>query len=263
MINKEIIAKRFSARASTYDQYATLQWEMAQRLLAICPKDTQRYTSILEIGCGTGRLTRELALSFSHAEIVAIDIAPGMIQIAQKRCHHLPVKFLCMDAENLGGENSFDLIVSNATFQWIEDLPSFLHKLHALLKEGGELVFSLFLSNTLRSLRTTYEKVANLLYGEKKTISTIALWTKEKIKNSLYHAFGTKPSVFQTQLYTPTYPDFRSLIHAISRVGASGQFGECASPRFIKMLQHIYEKKHKNPDGLYAEYEVLYARIRR
>lgn len=263
MIDKKLMAKRFSLHAFHYDKYATIQWDMAQKLLSFCPSHLETKSSLLEIGCGTGRLTEKIAQRFPDSSILAIDIAEGMIKVAQQRCQGLPITFFCMDAEKLKTNQRFDLIISNATFQWIEDLPSFFQKLYNLLKPGGALLFSLFLSGTLSSLRHAYQEVSFLLYGTRKNIRGITLPTYHDIKQALENTFKEKPFLLKKEHLTPFYPDFHSLIHAFSKIGASGQYGEQASAVFLKHLKNFYEEHHRTPQGLPAEYEVLYVGIRR
>ncbi|MCX7883066.1 MAG: methyltransferase domain-containing protein [Brevinematales bacterium] len=262
MINKHLVAKRFSLRAREYDRYATLQWHMAQKLLLFSER-LPLPSRILEIGCGTGRLTQALSLQFPSAHITAVDIAEGMIEVAKKRCEGLPITFLCGDAETLGYEAPFDLIVSNATFQWMEDLPAFFFKLHHILARGGTLIFSLFVQGTLSSLREAYTRAFFSLYGRVSSPSGIHFLSENDIHASLLAVFKREPFIFEKENHTPFYPDFRSLMQAVSRIGASGQQKELAPPRVIKSLADVYESQYRTPQGLPAEYNVLYVGIRR
>src|SRR5688500_7035775 len=59
MIDKRLLSKRFSEHAKTYDAYANVQKNMAKQLVDLLPqKNTNHKINILEIGCGTGYLTR-------------------------------------------------------------------------------------------------------------------------------------------------------------------------------------------------------------
>ncbi len=75
---------RFSAAAVTYDQVAHVQCEVADRLL-LSLATVRRPERVLDIGCGTGYLTRRLADLWPHAWIEGVDFAPGMIDQARHR----------------------------------------------------------------------------------------------------------------------------------------------------------------------------------
>ncbi|MCL6586559.1 MAG: methyltransferase, partial [Anoxybacillus sp.] len=72
MIDKQLMQKRFSERANTYDQFANVQKKMAHELMARISRPPK---TILEIGCGTGYLTKLLYDAYPHAQLTAIDIA--------------------------------------------------------------------------------------------------------------------------------------------------------------------------------------------
>lgn len=96
---------------------------------------------ILEIGCGTGYLTKKLSQQFPEATITAIDFAPGMIEIAKQRINDERVHFLCGDIEEMGLKERYDLIISNATFQWLNDMENTLIRLSHSLKNNGRILF--------------------------------------------------------------------------------------------------------------------------
>jgi malonyl-CoA O-methyltransferase len=78
MIDKQLLQKRFSKSAETYDQYANVQKAMARRLMG--QLDLQHWqgrgtVSILEVGCGTGYLTSLLCKKFPDADITAVEIS--------------------------------------------------------------------------------------------------------------------------------------------------------------------------------------------
>ncbi len=100
---------------------------------------TSRYTTVLDIGCGTGEFSRLLA--HRSSEVLAIDLSPNMIEIAKQRSQEFSnINFQVTDILKWQfPEKKFDVIVSIAT---LHDLPveSLLPKLKAALKPGGKLV---------------------------------------------------------------------------------------------------------------------------
>ena len=93
--------------------------------------------AVLEIGCGTGQLTRRLASS--RLRLMAIDIGPSMVAAARQRLSGADVSFEVTSFENLAAADaSFDLVVSAAAFHWIDPEVAF-SKTARLLRPGGWL----------------------------------------------------------------------------------------------------------------------------
>lgn len=146
---KDKIATTFSHAAATYDQYAVMQQQaarsLARRLLAL--RDEIGTGPILEVGCGTGALSRELASLFPEHPLTLLDLAPGMI--AKNRAALLPllphshrVEWQVRDAEAFVAPNHYALITSCLTLQWFQDLAGTLRRLSESLMPGGLLLCS-------------------------------------------------------------------------------------------------------------------------
>lgn len=157
-ISKARVQKSFGQNAITYDQYAVVQKEMAMELLEKIKSTDHRFQNILEIGCGTGFLTELLATEYPKAQITATDIAPEMLTAASKKFADFSnIKYLALDGENLRAnkaisDQTFDLIVSNAAFQWFTEYTDTFTQYHNYLKSGGYLIFSTFGAGTFREL---------------------------------------------------------------------------------------------------------------
>ena len=150
MLNKRLISHNFSRSAATYDRHALLQRKMADELLDKIKSHSP--LKILDVGCGTGYLTMKMAAMFPQAEVIGIDIAPGMIAEAKKR-GQVNLSFMLGDGEELAfPDHCFDLIVSNATLQWMVADKSLIEA-KRLLKSGGRLVFNTFGPATLKELK--------------------------------------------------------------------------------------------------------------
>jgi trans-aconitate 2-methyltransferase len=95
--------------------------------------------TVLDAGCGTGRVTAVLVERLPHGHVIAVDGSPAMVEEARKR---LPdtVDARVADLLELEIEPAVDAIVSTATFHWIGDHDRLFARLHAALKPGGRLV---------------------------------------------------------------------------------------------------------------------------
>ena len=149
---KRRIAASFGTAVTRYDSAALVQRSVAERLarrVAALPlPDRPR---VLEIGCGTGFLTRALSARVRGAKWVVTDISPAMIA----RCRETlegdrNMLFLCMDGEQPAVQGGFDLICSSLAFQWFDDLGGSLRRLIDLLRPGGHLAFATLAHESLR-----------------------------------------------------------------------------------------------------------------
>jgi trans-aconitate methyltransferase len=91
---------------------------------------------ILDLGCGTGQLTQEIAALCAIA--IGIDKSPTMVEQARKNYPHL--RFEVADATNFHFEESFDAVFSNATLHWIKQPERAITCIWHALKPGGRFV---------------------------------------------------------------------------------------------------------------------------
>ncbi|MDE7546811.1 dethiobiotin synthase [Acetobacter fabarum] len=146
--HRERIRRSFDL-AEGYDGAATVQRLAARTLAARLARvlDGRKPTRILEIGCGTGLLTEQLARNWPEAQIVATDFAPQMLERARR---HAPptTEFKLMDAASPTVEGPFDVVCGNLVMQWLEQPGQVMERLGELLAPGGVLAVSTLLDGT-------------------------------------------------------------------------------------------------------------------
>jgi ubiquinone/menaquinone biosynthesis C-methylase UbiE len=105
--------------------------------------DTSLITAVLEIACGTGRVTRHLRDRFDNAvTITATDISADMIAVAEGKVTNGPVKFKVEDAQQLSfADNTFDLVVCQFGLMFLPDKKKGLCEALRVLKPGGTFMF--------------------------------------------------------------------------------------------------------------------------
>ena len=160
-MHKTHIASRFGAAADSYDAASPIQLhsarQLAERVSALSLPDVPR---VLEIGCGTGHLTRELLPRVGGNWIIT-DIAAEMVYACRTK-HGATAKYVVMDGERPSfGRDSFDLIVTSLAAQWFNDLPATLVALAPLLKPGGQIALATLGVGTFSEWRAAH-RVAGL-----------------------------------------------------------------------------------------------------
>ena len=93
---------------------------------------------IVDLGCGTGELTRDLHLSLGAEETIGVDSSESMLRKAEAFASDA-IRFEQGDIESFTSERPFDLIFSNAAFHWVPDHERLFARLRNLLTEGGQL----------------------------------------------------------------------------------------------------------------------------
>lgn len=81
--DKAGLRRNFRRRAATYEQFAQVQRAMAGELLRLAEPQVKRAARLLEVGCGTGTLTRELRRLNPRAWLVAVDLDPEILRRAR------------------------------------------------------------------------------------------------------------------------------------------------------------------------------------
>lgn len=156
-VDRHLLERRAHRSMHTYDQQALAQQAMADGLLtALAAAGPARYGRVLEIGCGTGLLTRRLLARFGIGTLYANDLIPayaGSIEPLAAVPPAARVAFLAGDIETVPLPADLDLVISNAVLHWIRDLPALVARLHAALRPGGRLAFAACGPENLREIR--------------------------------------------------------------------------------------------------------------
>ena len=123
--------------AGLYEAKHSFVWQFGRDLLQVlAPQAGER---ILDVGCGTGRLTAEIASA--GAEVVGIDYSPTMI--SQARSNYPILVFETQDACHMPYCGEFDAVFSNAALHWIQPAEAAAAAMARALKRGGRLVAEL------------------------------------------------------------------------------------------------------------------------
>lgn len=246
----------FEKSADTYDLAAVLQREIGGRLLQRLDYVKLDPVRVLDLGAGTGYITKALLQRYPKAHLIAVDIALNMLKKTAKHGSWLrKPSVICASAESLPFQtDSFDLVISNLMFQWCEDLPLVFSGINRILTSNSLFTFSTFGPDTLRELRLSWNEVDG--YGH-----TSLFVDMHDVGDALMQA-GFQQPVVDMETMTVTYPTLLALMKDLKNIGASnasvdrnrGLTGRGA----FKALEKAYEP-FKTDDGLYPlTYEVIY-----
>lgn len=97
--------------------------------------------SVLDLGCGDGILTEQIALHIPDGTILGVDASNGMIQTA-KKIKKDNLRFIQMDINDMKFRDEFDVIFSNAALHWIKDHALLLKHSFEALKSGGSIYWN-------------------------------------------------------------------------------------------------------------------------
>lgn len=96
--------------------------------------------TVLDAGCGSGRVTQTLIERLPRGHVIGVDGAPGMIEAARRRLGQ-SAELIVSDLLQLDiGRRQVDAVFSTAVFHWIGDHDRLFARLRALLRPGGQLV---------------------------------------------------------------------------------------------------------------------------
>lgn len=146
--------------STLYDNKHDFVAEYGKGLLEFVPQNAKQ--TILDLGCGTGILTAQLAGLCDR--IVGVDGSENMIDKAREEFGD--IEFQVCDALALPFEKEFDVVFSNAVFHWISDHDVLLKNIHKALKPKGVLVCEFGASGNIATIECAFAEACNSLgYG--------------------------------------------------------------------------------------------------
>lgn len=149
-IDNKHIKKQFEKSMQDYDQNATVQMLMAMKMVIELTKISKTFENVLELGSGTGVLTKQLARELNFKNYFANDLVEKSKNYVQK---FIPQStFYCGNALKIKPTKKADLIVSNAMFQWFPSLEKAIQTIKSNLKNEGILAFSTFSPNNFKEI---------------------------------------------------------------------------------------------------------------
>jgi len=247
-----MIGHRFSAAAETYDHHARPQLALAHSVLSMLPEIYPE--QILELGAGTGQLTRLLAERFPEVVIDAVDVAEKMVEHSKANFKCFPqINWMVGDAQTYWGGDRYPLIVSSSALHWVTDLRRTCDNIFQSLEPGGYFALGMMLQGTLNELHALRQEVAPEKTPE------ITLPTYEETKASLEDA-GFNLERRKHSEEEIIYSDAKAFLKAIHEQGVTGgkvSAGNAPLNRTeLSQLVADYQEAYACDGGVRATYET-------
>jgi len=266
MIDKNKVKDNFS-NAKDYDDYTSyhnITLDMISESINKFYKK-ERFIEILDIGCGTAQSYDVLKknLNKSNFRYFGLDIAIGLLNKAKSRIHKTDgnkedVFLIHGDAEFLPLKpNKFDVIFSNITLHWLNDIDNFLLRCKDSLKKDGIMIFAFLISGTLKELKESFKYSIN----------------STEIENGLkFHEFPEieiykeKIDVLKLRLdccniieYKETAESSLNLLKRINFIGAKNTFNNNFKIGLLRKVLKNYDKNYRDENNMvYCTYKIAY-----
>lgn len=242
------VQHNFNRFATSYDEFAIVQEEVAKRLcnrleIIHSKQNLDAQIPVLELGAGTGLLSKKLLKKYQQHDIIASDIAQHTLLInpAQNK--------LTLNSHNLPFNNNFNTIISNLMMQWC-NLDEVITEAITSLKSEGLLLFSTFGPQTLIELKESWQGVDNNQH-----ISDFV--DMHNIGDKML-GLGLKNVVVESEIITLTYEKVMDILLDLKNIGAQNIHSKPISKSSFKQMIANYEQ-FRAAGKLPVSYEIIYA----
>ncbi|MBD8500815.1 methyltransferase [Paenibacillus arenosi] len=273
-----------------------LRWQpVQQRMQVVADRNgnqhlyNQEPVKLLDIGCGTGALT-QTAISTSavpsSTRLSLLDLSPRMLQEAQRKLmltgydiEQLDLivadaeKWAVVDIESskkcnrsnvieTSSQDSYDIILSSAAFQWFNQPQSTLQALYKRLRPRGMLAFATFLPGTLHQLHDACAHADSQLNNE------VCPRGQAYVHAADWQAWMGEcaaSSAWMEQQWTLTYASIDDMLQHVRRIGASNALQQQPAPitrKWIHYMKEYYNEHYSREDGtVYLTYRAGFGYI--
>ena len=145
------IKKQFEKSMREYDKNAIVQAVAADKMLAKLSEISKDFDNILELGAGSGLLTKRIEKTLKFKDFYANDLVEKSKNYVLK---YIPsALFLCGNALKIKLPQKADLVISNAMFQWLDNLEQGVNVISDYMTQDGILAFSTFAPDNFKQIR--------------------------------------------------------------------------------------------------------------
>jgi len=242
-------------RAAAEGDCDFLHTEIAQRLADRLDDIRHDFPVALDLGCRNGSLTRRIERRYGITTLLRCDLSPAMARRAGPLA-------LAGDEEALPfGPASFDLVISNLSLHWVNDLPGALAQIRMALKPNGLFLAAMLGGETLHELRACLlEAEIEETGGGSPRVSPFA---ELRDAGALLQRAGFALPVADLDRITVTYDTPLKLLNDLRGMGESNAVHErprgLARRNVLFRAMTLYQDRYGQPDGrIPATFDVLF-----
>jgi len=259
VFNRQAVRQHRDRAANVLGEHDFLFRETAERLADRVDDVTRNFPTTLDLGCHGGELSGALIGHKRIERIIQCDLSPAMAQLAKSVNQR---ETLIADEEALPfAESQFDLVLSNLSLHWVNDLPGCFRQIQQSLKPDGLFLATMLGGETLRELRHALNAAEiEIEDGMSARLSPFA--DLKDVGNLLTRAGFTLP-VADKEVITVSYPDAFKLMSDLRGMGennANVLRRKCFSRRATLMrAAEICHQEFADENGrIPVTFEVLY-----
>ncbi len=257
IFDRALVRKRRDRAALHFAHHDFLVRESAERLADRLDDVTRLFPVALDLGCHTGEMAATLNGRGGIGTLVQCDLSPGMA--ARAAANGRPT--VIADEEWLPfAEDSFDLVVSNLSLHWVNDLPGTLVQIRRVLKPDGLFLAAMLGGETLTELRRALaEAEVEMENGMSPRVSPFA---DVRDLGGLLQRAGFALPVADADTVTVSYGDPMRLLADLRGMGeanavADQRKGFTRRTTLFHAL-NLYQRHFAGPDGrLPATFQIL------
>ena len=154
------MTSRYEWDAQAYERHSEGQLKWALELMGKIHWTGKE--SVIDLGCGDGKVTARLAGRVPRGRVLGIDSAPPMIDLAVQKyppSAHPNLAFRQMDVRDLDFQEEFDVAFSNAALHWVKDQRRVLIRVAKALRPGGRIQFQMGGAGNARLVLAVLDKL--------------------------------------------------------------------------------------------------------
>ncbi len=258
VFDRRLVRLHRDRAAAGFEAHDFLFREVGERLVDRLDDVTRTFPRALELGCRGGELAALLGERGGIEQLVQCDLSPAMARRAARNGRPTAV----VDEEFLPfAPESFDLVLSNLSLHWVNDLPGCLHQIRRILKPDGLFLATMLGGGTLEELRAALLEAELAETGG--VSPRVSPFAEPSEAGGLLQRAGFALPVVDLDALTVSYPDPFRLMHDLRGMGETNAVRARPS-RFTRRATLLraaadYQARYADGEGrLPATFRIIY-----